>query len=129
MRQCALGHPRRLPYPHLIREMCRQAGAEIDLDKSGCPLKGVLNDIIFEQLHNKHLIRVRGRNEQVVQHREYTQDHGLPKPIKKPQLVQPWVHRTKGIPSDLTKKGDTHVHCSTPYPYPTPRWNTRRYLT
>lgn len=94
MQQCALGHPRGLPYPHLIMEIYRQVGVEIDSDEPTCPLKGALNNIIFEQFHNKHLIRVRERNEQVVQHREYTRDDGLPKPMEEPQPVQPRVYRT-----------------------------------
>ncbi|PPS02175.1 hypothetical protein GOBAR_AA18485 [Gossypium barbadense] len=65
--------------------MCRRVGVVIDPEESTCPPKGVLNDIIIEWFYNQHTIRMERKNEQVAAHREYTRDHGLPKPMEEPQ--------------------------------------------
>ncbi|KAK5838984.1 hypothetical protein PVK06_007735 [Gossypium arboreum] len=73
----------------------RRVDIKIDLEEPTYPSKGVLNDVLFEQFYNQQASRVDERNEQVAVHREYTRDHELPEPIKKPQLVPPRVHLKK----------------------------------
>lgn len=68
MRQCAKGHTRGLPYPYLITEMCKQAGATIDPKEPTCLTKGILDDVIYVWFCNQRVNRVKQRNEKVAAH-------------------------------------------------------------